>query len=177
MAPAGAAVRSLDQARATGEGRRRVDTSQSAMGQTARTNLPGADPCDARDRPHVVPCQRRCDAPESERVNVLMRRFAAAPWLAAIFAVLAGISTFAWKAHDLGRSCGYSEGGRLPYFPTKLAFPVLVAVPVALTIIRALSERRAALDVLRLAALAAILAAAAFGAADLAFFLSRECYA
>jgi hypothetical protein len=92
-------------------------------------------------------------------------------------AILAGITTFAWKAHDLGQSCGYREGGPQPNFPTSLALAVLVAVPVALTIVRALTERRVAVDVLRLAALAAILAAAAFGAADLAFFLSRKCYA
>lgn len=106
-----------------------------------------------------------------------MRRFATAPWLAVILAVVAGISTFVWKAHDLGQSCGYREGGPQANFPTNLALAVLVAVPVALTIARALSEHRAAVDVLRVAALAAVFAATAFGVADLAFFLSRECYA
>lgn len=106
-----------------------------------------------------------------------MRRFASAPWLAVILAVVAGITTFAWKAHALGQSCGYREGGPQPNFPTSLALAVLVAVPAAVTIVRALSECRTAVGVLRLAALATILAAAAFGAADLAFFLSRDCYA
>ncbi len=117
------------------------------------------------------------DTSQSPARSVLMRRLATAPWLAVILAVLTRISAFAWEAHDLGQSCGYREGGQLPYFPTRLALAVLVAVPVALTIIRALSERRTAVGVLRLAAFAAILAAAAFGAAHLGFFLSRECYA
>jgi hypothetical protein len=106
-----------------------------------------------------------------------MRRLVTAPRLAMGLAVVAGIIAFVWKAHDLGQSCGYREGGSQPNFPTTPALAALVAVPVAITIVRALGERRAALDLLKLAVLAAILAAAAFGAADLAFFLSRECYA
>jgi hypothetical protein len=106
-----------------------------------------------------------------------MRRYFTAPWLAALLALAAGVSCFLWQVHDLGQSCGYREGDRQPNFPTKIALVVLVGVPVVLIVGRAISERRSAAGIMGLAVLAAILAGAAFGAADLAFFLSRHCYA
>jgi hypothetical protein len=106
-----------------------------------------------------------------------MRRYFTAPWLAALLALTAGAIGFVWEVHDLGQSCGYREGGPMPNFPAKIALTVLVAVPVVLTVGRALGERRTVGSVVGLAVLAAILAGVAFGAADLAFFLSRHCYA
>jgi hypothetical protein len=106
-----------------------------------------------------------------------MRRYFTAPWLAAVLAVAAGLIGFAWQVHDLGQSCGYAEGGPQPNFPTKIALIVLIAVPVVVTASRALGERRSVGAVVRLAVLAAILAGVGFAAAQLAFFLSRHCYA
>jgi hypothetical protein len=105
-----------------------------------------------------------------------MRRYIAAPWLAALLALAGGAIGFVWKVHNLGHSCGYHEGGRLPNFPTKIALIVLVAVPVALTVGRAVGEGRSASRVVGLAGLAALLASASFGASQLIFFLSRHCY-
>jgi hypothetical protein len=106
-----------------------------------------------------------------------MRRYVAAPWLAAPMALATGVLCFLWEVHDLGQSCGYREGDRQPNFPTKIALVILVGVPVVLTVGRAISERRSAAGVMGLAVLAAILAGVAFGAADFAFSLSRHCYA
>jgi hypothetical protein len=106
-----------------------------------------------------------------------MRRYFTAPWLAALFALAAGVLCFLWQVHDLAQSCGYREGDRQPNFPTKIALIVLVGVPVVLIVARATGEGRTVARVVGLAVLAAILAGAAFGAADLAFFLSRHCYA
>jgi hypothetical protein len=100
-----------------------------------------------------------------------------APWLAALLAPIAGLTCFLWEVRDLGQSCGYREGSRMPNFPIRVAVVVLVSVPVLVTVARGLSERRNPRAVLALAAVAAVLAGAAVAAADFAFFLSRHCYA
>jgi hypothetical protein len=110
-------------------------------------------------------------------VRVLMVRYLRAPRFAALLAPVAGLICFVWEARDLGESCGYREGSGLPSFPSRIAWVVLVCVPVLVTVGRALGERRTPRAVLALAALAAVLAGAAVGAAELAFFLSRHCYA
>jgi hypothetical protein len=111
------------------------------------------------------------------RLRVLMERYLRAPGLAALLAPVSGLICFVWEARELGESCGYREGGGLPNFPSRIAWVVLVSVPVLVTVGRALGERRTPRAVLAQAALAAVLAGAAVGAAELAFFLSRHCYA
>lgn len=105
-----------------------------------------------------------------------MRRCLRAPWLAALLAPIAGLTSFLWEVRDLGESCGYREGSRMPNFPYRIALVVLVSLPVLVTVARGVSERRTPRAMLGLAALAAVLAGAAVTAADFAFFLSRHCY-
>jgi len=59
--PSNAAVRWLDQGRATGEGRRRVDTSQSSMGDHPRVgSARSAGRSNDRSRPQRTPSRSRC---------------------------------------------------------------------------------------------------------------------
>jgi hypothetical protein len=108
---------------------------------------------------------------------MLARRFTRTPLLTGVLAPIAGLVFFLWKAYDLGESCGYREGSALPNFPMGVAVPVLVGVPIVLTAARAFGEGRTRRRVVALALLSGVLAGAAVGAAELAFYLSRHCYA
>jgi hypothetical protein len=106
-----------------------------------------------------------------------MRRYLTAPRLAIVLALLAGVIFALWNIHDLGSTCGYREGCSLPNFPAKAAFALLVSLAALLTAALAFAERRGLARVAAMAILAAVLAGAATGGADLWFFLSRHCYA
>jgi hypothetical protein len=96
--------------------------------------------------------------------------------LVIVLAVIAGVACYLWQVHDLGRSCGYTAGSGLPYFPEVTAYVVLVASSAVLVGASALLERRRLLAVFGFMIVAAALSAVAFGAALFAFESSRGCF-
>jgi hypothetical protein len=108
--------------------------------------------------------------------DVVMRRYPGTGPLVVVLALAAGIACYLWQIHDLGRECGYAPGFGLPSFPVGTALAVLAGGPALLSGASALVERRSRPAVAGFMLLGAGLAATAFGAALVAFFLSRGCY-
>ena len=106
-----------------------------------------------------------------------MRRHVSTPWFTVLVAVLSGVAWFAWEAHNLGPSCGYSGGIGLPNFPITTALIVLVGVPVFLTAVRSAADQRSVRATVGFMALAAVLAGATTGIAEVAFVSTRHCFA
>jgi hypothetical protein len=98
--------------------------------------------------------------------------------LAVLLAALGGLIAFTWEARDLPPSVpcgGYAEGSSQPNWPHNIAW-VLVALPVVVTTLRALTERRHWLVVVVLFLAAGALGAFAVEFARIWLAATRHCF-
>lgn len=104
-----------------------------------------------------------------------MRRMLGTPWLVLPVGLLAGMSWFAWEAHDLGDSCGLR--GIQPSFPAAGASVMLITIAAVVVVARGVSEHKRARVIAMCTAASIAATGAAIALGQLVFVLTRHCFA